>query len=578
MCVGSGNVTQTLLYLLPTIGDHQSFQRIDGEKVINTEKRRCREVLREPVFLSRAAPMSKQLDQIQRLLKRKGPLDSNDLVHAITQKGITSNAVAARKVIQRAVQSGLLQTSSPVRFDKTFLYYLEEHKAKAKGKRYSTAIKKLLTTKPSHNRVFKTLLANKGWITHGQIGKASACLPEDEDRQIGGRKSINKVVEDLLCLGIVEEVPGARHLYRLGMMFGSASIAKAAFLHKLRIEQKLLDGTANWLKNTYLIAHRGYSCRTLETEAEAFNQTYWDAHGPIYLGPFTRNSKLRRTHTKENFLTVDMLAYRTFSIVDADAAVTRYKNIVLRWKTIAITPIVVSRSFSSDAWNLLRSAGVGAVLLSDVFGKNIDALLQAMWNTISDSRPVAEQIDAIRDTLAIADGTIDQQGLVGNLKGTLFEFLIALAWKVAGYDITLQKVVRRMPYDEYEIDIVAIRSGQCKLIECKGHHAGYRESKDEVERHFANRCEAAADPYGWDVTKLHKEVEALFVTSGELDNDAQEYGDKTTRSHGITCTVQTRTQLMKWLSDLDQAHLCDILDRYYSHPQLTAVGELETQC
>lgn len=517
--------------------------------------------------------MAKKLHPIQSLLKAKGPLSSSDLAGAMVRKGISANAPAARKAIQRATKSGLMESTSPVRFDKVFLYFLVEHKTKAKGKVYATAIRKMLIKKPSHNRVFKTLLANKGWITFGQIGKVSACLPDGQTKQIGGRKSLDKVIEELLHVGIVEGVAGTIHLYRLGKIFGLPTISRGTFLHRLMIEQKLLDGIVDWLKNTYLLAYYGHSHRKSETEAENFNQTYWDVHGPIYLGPFTRDPSLRRTAIRENFLVTDVVAYRTFSTVDAEAVIDRYKSIVLRWKTIAITPIVVSRSFSKEAWKLLRKAGVGTVLLSDVFGKNIDVLLQAMWSTISDSKPPAEQIDTIGNTLAIAAGTVDDWGLVGNLKGTLFEFLIALAWKMDGYDVTLQKIVRRMPHDEYEIDVVAIRSGRCKLIECKGHHAEYRESQEVLARHFENRCEAAADPYGWNVTKLYDDVEAIFVTSGELDNDAQEYAECTTKSHGIACTVHTRAKLLAWLNDLGQDHLCEILEQYYSDPPLTSIGE-----
>ena len=484
----------------------------------------------------------------------------------MARKGISVNEVAARKAIQRASQSGLIESTSPVRFDKVFLYYLADHKSKNKGRQYAKGIRDALSDKPSHNRVFKTLLANKGWITFGQIGKASACLPEGEKKRIGGRKSLDRVISELDHLGLIEDVAGTKHVYRLGKLFGSPTIGRGTFLYYLRIEQQLLDGALPWLKNTYLLAYDGSTHRKSETEAKDFNQTYWDVHGPIYLGPHARNSSLRRTAVKENFLVVELLAYRTFSAVDADALIERCKSIVLRWKTIAVTPIVIARFFSPEAWHSLRRAGVGAVLIGDVFGKNIDALLRAIWATLSESKPPEEQIGEIEKALAIASGTVDDWGIVGHLKGTLFEFLIALAWKVAGWDVKMQKALRRMPNDEYEIDVFAVRGSQCKLIECKGHHAEYRECKEEVARHFDDRCEAAADTYGWDITNRYDDVEAIFVTSGELDEEAREYANDKTKSHGIACTVQTRVELMAWLKDLGQDHLRDILDRYYLRP------------
>lgn len=510
--------------------------------------------------------MAKKLQPIQLILRSRGPMVSSDLAIAMAEAGVSVNTTAARKAIQRAAQKGLLQSTAPVRFDKVFLYYLDAHRTKGKGRPYSRAVRKLLKTKPSYNRIFKTILANLGWISFGQIGKASGCLPEGDPRRIGGRKSIDRVIADLLALGLIEEVAGNKKLYRLGIPFGSPSVSRATFLHKLRIEQELLLGCRNWIRNTFLIAYHGNTYRNSACDAEPFNDTYWDLHGPTYLGPFTRDPTLRRSAAKENFLLVDVVAYRTFSIVDAEAAIDRYKSIVQRWKTIAVTPIIISRSFSENSWNLLRKSGVSAILLGDVFGKNIDTLLQAMWKTVSESVAPEDQIDDVEKTLAVAAGTVDDFGLIGNLKGTLFEFLIALAWKAEGYDVKQQKIVRRMPDDEYEIDIVAIRSGRCKLIECKGHHATYRETQEELSRHFENRCEAAADPYGWHVTNHHADVEAIFVTSGELDDEAEAYAKKTKKSHGIRCTVQTRKQLLAWLDKLGQDHLCEILDKYYLDP------------
>ena len=518
--------------------------------------------------------MARKLHPIQSLLKAKGPLTSSDLARSMTANRVSITAEAARKAIQRASRGDLIESSAPVRFDKVFLYYLTEHRTKGKGKRYSAAIRKLLKTKPSYDRIFKTILANKGWITYGQIGKSSGCLQEGEPRRIGGRKSLEKVLRDLLLLGLVEEVAGTKYLYRQGKPFGSPSVSKASFLHRVRIEQELLIGARDWVRNTYQLAYDGNSYRQSGCEAEPFNDTYWDLHGPMYLGPFARDSILRRTIAKENFLLVEILAYRTFSIVDAEATIDRVKNIVLRWKTVAITPVVISRSFSPGAWNKLRKTGIGAVVLGDVFGKNIDTLLQAMWKTVSADAPTQEQVNEIEKTLAVAAGTVDDLGLVGNLKGTLFEFLIALAWKVDGYDIVQQKIVRRTRNDEYEIDVVATRSGNCKLIECKGHHSQYRESEEELRRHFENRCEAAADPYGWHVTEQYNNVEAIFVTSGELDDEARKYAKNIKKSHGIVCSVQTREQLMAWLDDLGQEHLREILDTYYLDPPLEAPGQI----
>lgn len=501
----------------------------------------------------------KTSNSIEDLLRNKGPLESHALATAAVAAGVSSSVVAARKAVQRAKNASLIKSTYPVRFDRSFLYYLESHK----GKRYASAVRDSLKKKPSLLRVFKTLLANKGWITYGQIGKVSACLPSDTATRPGGRKTVDEVVSELRHLGVIDDVAGTPQLYRLGTQFGAVGLSRGAFLHRLMIEQELLHRVRDWLRNSYLLSYNKHTCRDSALDSVGFNQVLCDLHGPSYLGPASRSATLRRLAAKENFLVAEILAYRSFGTVDAEATIERCESIARRWKSIALTPVVVSRSFSRTAWDALRKRGIAAVLLSDVLGHNVDSLLQVLWDALSESKPPTEQLQDIKESLAIADGTVDSGGLIGNLKGSLFEFLIALAWRMDGYDTTLQKAIRNSAGDEFEVDVVAIRGKSCKLIECKGRHATHRESKAELSRHFEDRCEAAADVYGWNVTKHYQSVEAVFVTSGELEDDAKAYVKSKTKSHGIKCRAITRKALLNWLDTLDEDHLREIVDRYY---------------
>ena len=144
--------------------------------------------------------------------------------------------------------------------------------------------------------------------------------------------------------------------------------------------------------------------------------------------------------------------------------------------------------------------------------------------------------------------------------------LVALGWKLQGFDVTLQKHIRNSLGDEFEVDVVAIRGSECKLLECKGRHAEYLESVDDLERHFKLRCEAASDEYGWDVCNLHQNVEAIYVTSGGASPDAAAYAARTTRSHKITCSFWDRSKLLGWLNDLGQPRLGEIIKKHYRTP------------
>jgi hypothetical protein len=400
------------------------------------------------------------------VLNRRGPLDSQSLAEALAKGG--SGLVAARKVIERSRRSGAVLSTYPVRFNKTYLYHLSSQK----GRRYAEAIKKLLPQKPSFNRVFKCLLANKGWITTGQIGKMSACLPENDNTGSGGRIALEKTISQLRQIELIADVGGVADTYRLGPQFGTAHISRAAFQKRFELEQCLLSIFQTWLRDCYLLSHEANTIRRNPSAAASFNQNLWDIHGPTYFGPLTKNDSLRRISTNEDFLVAEILGFRPYSLNDAEATIERVKSVIHRWKGISLTSVVLAPSFSKDAWKQLRDLGIVPIVFRNVFGRNIEELLRQFWKAWSADGKGVQQLEEIERSLELAKGTVIDEGFLGNLTGALFELLIALALRTDGFDATLTKFVQD-PDDNksYQIDIVAVQGSNCQLVECKGRHA-----------------------------------------------------------------------------------------------------------
>lgn len=390
-------------------------------------------------------------------------------------------------------------------------------------------------------------------------------LPANDLSASGGRLPLGTLIDQLQHIRLIDSVAAAPEIYRLGTEFGAVGIQKAAFQKKLELEQSLLTGFLDWLRNCFLLSYESNTLRSSATTATPFNQSLWDIHGPIYCGPLTKDESLRRIITTEDFLVGEILVFRQYNVNDAEAIIERVKNVIHRWRTISLTAVVLAPSLSGPAWKQLRELGIVPIVLRQVFGRNIEELLRRFSNVLSAKGETTERVDEIEKSLELTKGTVADEGLLGNLKGTLFELLIALALQTEGFDTTLQKTVRKLDEGkQYEVDVTAIRGESlCKLIECKGRHAGYKENIAELKRHFDKRCKAASDPYGWDVTKLYDKVEAVFMTSGQLDDEAARYADEHKRSCGIDCSVTTRTELLAWLGNIGQKRLVEIICRYY---------------
>jgi hypothetical protein len=103
----------------------------------------------------------------------------------------------------------------------------------------------------------------------------------------------------------------------------------------------------------------------------------------------------------------------------------------------------------------------------------------------------------------------------------------------------------------------------CKIVECKGRHANYSESREDIERHFSKRCRAADDPYGWNVKDTYDSVHAIYTTSGKLAPDAKAFAAATAKSHGIPCSVMVRKDVLRLLKEASQPRLVEIVEKYY---------------
>ena len=89
--------------------------------------------------------------------------------------------------------------------------------------------------------------------------------------------------------------------------------------------------------------------------------------------------------------------------------------------------------YSSDAWEILRAEGVVAATSADVFGRNIDELMRRFGQALSATTPTTESLKNIEESLVLAEGTVAAEGLLGNLKGALFELVVAFGFRAARF-------------------------------------------------------------------------------------------------------------------------------------------------
>lgn len=495
---------------------------------------------------------------ITKILKKHGPLVSDELAKKLVDFGMANSKVTARKQIQRAFRRSEISSTYPVRFDKSYLYYLDSHKVK----KYAAAIKKLLPQKPAFSRVFKMLLNNKGYITHGQIGKSSGAVPDGTDYTTGKRDRLAKVVEQFRVLGVIELVGGYAGIYKIGKGFGSTRVKLSSFIKLLALEQIFLEDFIKWAQNIYVIGNKSHEIRANDTGIVNFNTTCWDYKAPMYLGPCTNSTEVySKKRQITAFCVLDIIGFRSFTEDDARALIERFKTVSLRWRNIRIFSLALAMGYNYNALKLLRKHGIAPLTFKEVWGRNIQELLR-LYKTIV-SGDDQQNLDSIEKALNISGSIEEKDGIFGCIKGDLFEVMTSLAYRSDGYDTTLQKkITSYSTAEDFEIDVVAKKGEkECLLIECKGRNLSEEENEEQIKRHFEDRCRVASESYGWDVTNQFKKVEAVYFTTDVKSSIPSKYASKT-KSHGITCHVASREEVLELFNSAD-SQLAKLVESYY---------------
>lgn len=491
---------------------------------------------------------------IESILKKTGPLLSGELAERIMSSQIASNPSSARKIIQRARNSKQILSTEPVTFENSYLCYLEQHKKN----RYAPKIRSLLDSRPPLKRALSTMLANKGFITKGQFAKVTGSGPWSVSTQAGRRSSLT-LIQQAEKLELLEPVHGFPDMYRIGPLFGRPEIQRNGFIRRLEIDDALLPQLCEWLQHTYLLSPNARSVRENYREATEFNQHWWDIHGSVFIGRAPR-----KVSKADRFLVADFVGYRQVTIADVDSFLSRVSDLRARWKSLSIFPVFIGERFSSDAWSRLRTNGIAAVVNADVFGKHLDKLLKQFQAALA--AKTAEEINVAKLT-DFLESTVNEDlgdGVLGNMKGAIFELVVALYYKNEGYDVTLQKSVRKVDDKNayLEIDVVASKLAKhLILVECKGRTKNSLESQTEIDRHFQQRLPAACDEFGWNATEHYSRVDAVFVTTGNLPDSAKT--NRKLRESGTNQICIDRNGFLDWLRANDYADLLKIVDRFF---------------
>lgn len=498
------------------------------------------------------------------IVERLGPCSSTDLIASLTANR-NCTQTAARKQLSRALCKG------------SKIYYLNHLRLKSNGSVLYTKDQMsqndwllklsqlLVKSGSSYGHALHHLLLAGGAIEKSRL--ASLCGFPIKPRK--GHILWQTALENLESDHIVAEVEGyqdERYIALVQEKQVSPDVAHA----KYRTEQALICIIKDYLRKNGFVSYDQIRCGLCKEDSE-FGGYGWDLTAPTYISPYA--SFRPGVKPRPGFWVVDCILGKKLTRNDISWFLQKLSTLRSMKSYAPFTAILVANGFEKDA--LKQGKGAGAVLTTPaaLLGEDAAKALALLLEVLSN--PGAVAIKSPSKVANLGNALANIEGVMGNLRGDLFELLsgVALLAEFNG-NISLKRPVRSGTDIVTDIDVEIITKSAVYVVQCKGALADKLIDLDEVRDWYRNKVPAIqSDRSG---TYEDKRQHHCFWTSGQFSPDAIAFLTK----HSTSCKKydvdwKDGSAMKQYLRVVKHKDLVPVLDRISRGTEAVAKKSLE---
>tara|TARA_R110001583_G_scaffold100539_1_gene246583 strand:- start:15312 stop:16829 length:1518 start_codon:yes stop_codon:yes gene_type:complete len=278
--------------------------------------------------------------------------------------------------------------------------------------------------------------------------------------------SFEKVLNDLKLVNIIreDEIKNVGHCVSLMQKDSFVSESGIEIKGRLLAEKIYLGAISDWLRKLNIASYESITNNRVSKVMKPVNGFYWDLTAPSFLSPLTQHQINGGKQTGFVVCDVDL------GVIINEISITPFLNKVKKSQNnknqSKCLYILAAEHFTDEAFQLARKEGIIPATPRNLFGKDIEEALKEVINVFSQlsfSITQPEQIGELFNKLQ------NIEGAVGNLRGSLFEFIVAEALRCIHPNVTLgQKFKAVDSKKKYDADIVVTKPNEIFFIECKG--------------------------------------------------------------------------------------------------------------
>jgi len=253
---------------------------------------------------------------------------------------------------------------------------------------------------------------------------------------------------------------------------------------RLICEDILLKAISSWARKLGLISYKLIKLRS-GGELPKVSTTQWDIVGPSYLSALITWGESEKPNP--GFWACDILLDTNISVEGVQPFIKKCQALRSLKKVGKCVQMFVADSYQKDAFKLLKKAGVIPATPETLFGKEVaeglSSLIKILIN-VAELSLEPEKFNMLFDQL----GRIE--GAAGNLRGALFEYLVAEVERQTERveSIRVNQKLKTITGKQAEVDIISITHDEkVRFIECKGNQPFGVVDNDEVEKWLRKR-------------------------------------------------------------------------------------------
>jgi hypothetical protein len=450
------------------------------------------------------------MDTILKLLSVHGPMRAARLGKLIAQD-LDATPEAIRKRLSRAKPPVRTFPFSLLPKQEKF-FYLEDDRTTERF--WTSFIRDLRDTESVYGAAFDGLLARRGVVAYDEFGVISGA-PKKQSKHV----PISLVLQRLIDAGFVHETTYADE--KLGRVveisrpeIGFADVA--GFRTRNTLESIMLDGLREWARKNGMASYNAIVIRG-EKKQRFVGPYMWDLTGPSYLLPLRGGDA---TGKKPGFFVADVFAGH-LEKRDIGYFLKKVQGLRATTNVGRVLPVLFAQGFSGEAITYGHSIGVVLASPQTLFGKHVANAFVDLTKTLANAAAAVSKEPS--RLIELLENITEIEGAAGNLRGVLFELIVAFLVRNEGSSIDMGRKAHDPDTGRSaDIDILLVKGNrQCITYECKGKGPSVSVTLAEVND-WIRRIPIFKKHIRSQQSLANNDLRFEFWTSGDIDDDALE--------------------------------------------------------